>query len=186
MSIGHSSERVRRSAHALRLMLCLLVKQENLKRHAALHTRSEDSACFTCDSCPTTFSRRDLLRRHKKKKHPGEEEPRSSVARTRPQGERPRSDEEVRSPTSSLIGQERRLQSSTGTADFDVDIGDWEMALPDAAHLSSSMPNVSSPVGVTLEFCAVALINVLRRKGQRHGARSARRGRSIHRTVFVR
>lgn len=45
-------------------------RHENLKRHAALHARSQDKTSFACDYCPTTFSRRDLRNRHVKRKHP--------------------------------------------------------------------------------------------------------------------
>lgn len=44
-------------------------RHENLKRHAALHTRSRDDISYSCDLCSTNFSRRDLLHRHMKRKH---------------------------------------------------------------------------------------------------------------------
>lgn len=45
-------------------------RHENLKRHAALHTRSQDEASLTCELCAATFSRSDLRQRHVKRKHP--------------------------------------------------------------------------------------------------------------------
>lgn len=46
-------------------------RHENLKRHAALHTRSADKASYSCELCPATFSRRDLCTRHMRRKHAG-------------------------------------------------------------------------------------------------------------------
>lgn len=45
-------------------------RHENLKRHAAVHSRSRAGASLPCDFCQTTFSRRDLRFRHMKRKHP--------------------------------------------------------------------------------------------------------------------
>ena len=51
-------------------------RHENLKRHAALHSRSENQSSLPCTICETTFSRPDLRSRHMKRKHPGFEEQR--------------------------------------------------------------------------------------------------------------
>lgn len=45
-------------------------RNENLKRHAALHTRLHGVSDLSCDICNVTFSRRDLHHRHMKRKHP--------------------------------------------------------------------------------------------------------------------
>ncbi|KAF2625128.1 hypothetical protein BU25DRAFT_397679 [Macroventuria anomochaeta] len=45
-------------------------RHENLKRHAALHARSQHETSLTCEFCPATFSRSDLRQRHVKRKHP--------------------------------------------------------------------------------------------------------------------
>jgi hypothetical protein len=45
-------------------------RHENLKRHSALHNRSEGGeASLPCEFCDATFSRPDLRHRHMKKKH---------------------------------------------------------------------------------------------------------------------
>ena len=44
-------------------------RHENLKRHAAVHSRSPDKTSFPCDFCKITLSRRDLYHRHMKRKH---------------------------------------------------------------------------------------------------------------------
>ncbi|KAF4338391.1 Blue (type 1) copper domain protein [Fusarium beomiforme] len=44
-------------------------RHENLKRHAALHSRSSGNASIPCHLCPATFSRPDLRHRHMKRKH---------------------------------------------------------------------------------------------------------------------
>ncbi|KAF2720608.1 hypothetical protein K431DRAFT_285711 [Polychaeton citri CBS 116435] len=56
-------------------------RHENLKRHAALHSRSKDETSISCNLCGVTFSRRDLHHRHMKRKHP---EQRDSRAVKRP------------------------------------------------------------------------------------------------------
>lgn len=54
-------------------------RHENLKRHAALHSRAENEASLPCPICQTTFSRPDLRSRHMKRKHPDFEEPRANT-----------------------------------------------------------------------------------------------------------
>jgi hypothetical protein len=56
-------------------------RHENLKRHAALHTRSEGSAALPCSLCNATFSRADLRNRHLKRKHPDHDELRAQKRR---------------------------------------------------------------------------------------------------------
>lgn len=45
-------------------------RHENLKRHAALHSRPQGQALLSCELCDATFSRQDLRSRHMKRKHP--------------------------------------------------------------------------------------------------------------------
>lgn len=68
-------------------------RHENLKRHAALHSRSKEEASLPCEFCQVTFSRPDLRQRHMKKKHP-EHEQRRDRERLRygPSGSRLRMD----------------------------------------------------------------------------------------------
>lgn len=68
-------------------------RHENLKRHAAVHSRSQDETALACDVCHATFSRPDLRLRHLKRKHPEHHEPRpskrhatSTAGERRPQG----------------------------------------------------------------------------------------------------
>lgn len=56
---------------------------ENLKRHAAVHNRSQDKGSLACPLCLVTFSRADLRSRHMKRKHPEHEEQRQSPKRPR-------------------------------------------------------------------------------------------------------
>ncbi|CAG8113929.1 unnamed protein product [Penicillium olsonii] len=53
-------------------------RHENLKRHSALHSRSQAEASLPCDFCHATFSRPDLRNRHMKRKHPEKEQHRVS------------------------------------------------------------------------------------------------------------
>lgn len=57
-------------------------RQENLKRHAALHSRSSQDAALQCKFCSCTFSRADLRHRHIKRKHP-EQHSQIQTTRTR-------------------------------------------------------------------------------------------------------
>ncbi|OAK93525.1 hypothetical protein IQ06DRAFT_262434 [Phaeosphaeriaceae sp. SRC1lsM3a] len=77
---------------------------ENLKRHAALHSRSQDEASLACNICQVTFSRPDLRLRHLKRKHPDhEEEQQQSRKRKRVPESRDRlHDDTETSPTASL------------------------------------------------------------------------------------
>ncbi|KAL4782817.1 fungal-specific transcription factor domain-containing protein [Aspergillus varians] len=57
-------------------------RHENLKRHALLHSRSQDEAVLPCHLCQATFSRPDLRNRHMKRKHPDQVEQRRARKRT--------------------------------------------------------------------------------------------------------
>ena len=61
-------------------------RQENLKRHAALHSRSPEVASLLCDFCQATFSRPDLRYRHIKRKHLERPRHNSPAARLRNDG----------------------------------------------------------------------------------------------------
>ncbi|EXJ85320.1 hypothetical protein A1O1_05684 [Capronia coronata CBS 617.96] len=58
-------------------------RNENLKRHTALHSRSPEDATLRCEYCATTFSRPDLRRRHMKKLHALHDEGRAAKRRRR-------------------------------------------------------------------------------------------------------
>lgn len=55
-------------------------RHENLKRHAALHTRPSDKAAYSCKLCSAKFSRSDLCTRHMRRKHPEHKEQEGAVA----------------------------------------------------------------------------------------------------------
>ncbi|OJJ67296.1 hypothetical protein ASPBRDRAFT_47828 [Aspergillus brasiliensis CBS 101740] len=60
-------------------LICLrrFTRHENLKRHAALHSRSRKEVSLPCDLCQATFSRPDLRHRHMKRKHAEHEQVRT-------------------------------------------------------------------------------------------------------------
>ena len=66
-------------------VICLarFSRGENLKRHAALHNRSQDKGSLACPLCSVTFYRADLRSRHIKSKHPEHEEQRQPPKRPR-------------------------------------------------------------------------------------------------------
>ncbi|KAH8700701.1 fungal-specific transcription factor domain-containing protein [Talaromyces proteolyticus] len=73
-------------------------RHENLKRHAALHSRPQDRTALYCQFCPAKFSRPDLRCRHMKRKHPEHEQTHTTK---RSRQERPsfgHASDDVRSP----------------------------------------------------------------------------------------
>ncbi|KAF7585334.1 hypothetical protein BBP40_011224, partial [Aspergillus hancockii] len=72
-------------------------RHENLKRHAMLHSRSQDEASLPCGFCPATFSRPDLRHRHVKRKHP-EHDQRRGAKRTQRHPAAPKQGSEGRRP----------------------------------------------------------------------------------------
>ncbi|GAQ44939.1 hypothetical protein AtubIFM55763_009119 [Aspergillus tubingensis] len=61
-------------------LVCMrrFTRHENLKRHAALHSRSRKEVSLPCDLCQATFSRPDLRHRHMKRKHAEHEQRRTT------------------------------------------------------------------------------------------------------------
>ncbi|PYH71218.1 uncharacterized protein BO88DRAFT_442536 [Aspergillus vadensis CBS 113365] len=61
-------------------LVCMrrFTRHENLKRHAALHSRSRKEVSLPCDLCQATFSRPDLRHRHMKRKHAEHEQIRTT------------------------------------------------------------------------------------------------------------
>lgn len=112
-------------------------RHENLKRHAAVHTRPRDKSAYTCDLCPTTFSRRDLQHRHMKRKHPEHEEAAAAkrfrpdpVTATKRSGRRSRNVEVFSAP--SADGQSGFLPQQWGNEPHvEVESGAWPLDLPD-------------------------------------------------------
>ncbi|OIW25769.1 hypothetical protein CONLIGDRAFT_582201 [Coniochaeta ligniaria NRRL 30616] len=64
------------SQQPFQCMVCFsrFTRHENLKRHAALHSRSQEDSSLLCELCSATFSRPDLRHRHMRRKHPEHEE----------------------------------------------------------------------------------------------------------------
>lgn len=84
MSISHTT--VMPSYQPFQCLICQsrFTRHENLKRHSALHTRSQAESSLPCDFCHATFSRPDLRNRHMKRKHPEQEQHRISKRTQRP------------------------------------------------------------------------------------------------------
>lgn len=70
MSVSHANRGIP-SYQRFQCLIChsRFTRHENLKRHAALHSRSRDDAPLPCEICHATFSRPDLRHRHMKRKH---------------------------------------------------------------------------------------------------------------------
>ncbi|KAF1945612.1 hypothetical protein EJ02DRAFT_34412 [Clathrospora elynae] len=79
-------------------------RHENLKRHSAVHSRSQDVTSLSCDICNATFSRADLRVRHLKRKHPG-------------QDDRPRKRRDTAARVG-VAGDERERQQGTSPSTF--------------------------------------------------------------------
>ncbi|KAE8154157.1 fungal-specific transcription factor domain-containing protein [Aspergillus avenaceus] len=85
MSVAHTNKR-NPSYQPYHCPICQsrFTRHENLKRHAKLHSRSQEETSFPCVFCQATFSRSDLRHRHMKKKHPEHEQrrvPKTSLRR---------------------------------------------------------------------------------------------------------
>lgn len=75
MSVSVASASASGPSATLQPYQCLVcqsrfTRHENLKRHAALHSRPQGQALLSCELCDATFSRQDLRSRHMKRKHP--------------------------------------------------------------------------------------------------------------------
>lgn len=70
-SIMSVSRAPRASFQPFQCVVCQsrFTRHENLKRHAALHSRSARQSSLPCEYCQATFSRPDLRNRHMKRKH---------------------------------------------------------------------------------------------------------------------
>lgn len=104
-------------------------RHENLKRHAALHNRSQKEASLPCDVCHATFSRHDLRHRHIKRKHPEYEQRRTAKRshRDRSGGWRTEDKLDSASPTESQDDLQPRHLGSEGNLDINGEI--WQAAL---------------------------------------------------------
>ncbi|OJJ95636.1 hypothetical protein ASPACDRAFT_1907244 [Aspergillus aculeatus ATCC 16872] len=90
MSVAHSTRPVP-PYQPFQCSICQsrFTRHENLKRHAALHSRSSDEVSLACGHCSATFSRPDLRHRHMKRKHPEHHERRTVKRRdSRMEGDR--------------------------------------------------------------------------------------------------
>jgi hypothetical protein len=94
-------------------------RHENLKRHSALHSRSQAEASLPCAFCHATFSRPDLRSRHMKRKHPEQEQRRVSK----------------RTQRQSTTRQDR-VQSSVSPAAVSPTGSQEALPSPDSAHSS--------------------------------------------------
>lgn len=136
-------------------------RHENLKRHAALHTRSPSSATLPCHLCSATFSRHDLRHRHMKRKHMGYLEKTS-------RGKQQRDVQAPTSPSQASEGgktdhqsQQRRASatpSHTHDGESNMEGVRWLDHLDhetDAVDLSSSLP--SNPDDAHIQMVATSL-----------------------------
>ncbi|KAL1880650.1 hypothetical protein Daus18300_001261 [Diaporthe australafricana] len=118
-------------------------RQENLKRHAALHTRSHEKVSFPCGFCRTTFSRRDLRLRHVKRKHPEQEDgwpptkrirrsPPAAPARDLDCSSSEASEDAAKTPSVSLSESQYSLLSQQWDKEMHLDLSDaaWNIELP--------------------------------------------------------
>ncbi|KAH8587661.1 fungal-specific transcription factor domain-containing protein [Bisporella sp. PMI_857] len=142
MSITHAS-RGMRSNQPFQCFICQtrFTRHENLKRHAALHSRSQDAAALPCDFCQATFSRPDLRHRHMKRKHldheqrPGKERPRRDppAPRSTSDGWSPQADRVYSaSPPESQDGL--RPQNSRDAGELEMDSEIWDTQFRYAQH----------------------------------------------------
>ena len=141
-------------------------RHENLKRHSDLHNRAKGDTSLVCRLCRVTFSRRDLLDRHVKRKHPDQEEGRpakfarrdtlTSVGYSRKRGD-PK-DGCARQPSRSPVEERDHLlpQLWDAGAFLDLDHAPWDT---DATFELSALDGISGPVHAdagNLDLLAIA------------------------------
>jgi hypothetical protein len=140
-------------------------RHENLKRHSDLHNRAKGDTSLVCRLCRVTFSRRDLLDRHVKRKHPDQEEGRpAKVARrdtlTSIGYSRKRSDPKdgcVRQPSRSPVEEQEHLlpQLWDAGAYLDLEHTSWDM---DATFELSTLDDISGPAQADAEVADLLAI----------------------------
>lgn len=111
-------------------------RHENLKRHAALHSRSSSNTSLPCHLCSATFSRPDLRLRHMKRKHLQHMERGSKAKRQR--------DMQAPTPPSHRSASLSASPSQTHDDDSNMDSLGWLDDQDTEAHtvnLSSSLPS---------------------------------------------
>ncbi|KAB8073500.1 fungal-specific transcription factor domain-containing protein [Aspergillus leporis] len=113
-------------------------RHENLKRHAMLHSRSQEEASLPCGFCQATFSRPDLRHRHMKRKHPEHEQRRAAkrsqrhppAPRQGSDGRRPQRDKVYVYTVSSPESQDGLAPGHSGDdGELEMDSGMWHTAL---------------------------------------------------------
>ncbi|RLL93463.1 hypothetical protein CFD26_101295 [Aspergillus turcosus] len=116
-------------------------RHENLKRHAALHSRSPGQALLPCDYCQTTFSRPDLRYRHIKRKHPEHLLRRPTRHSRLLRDQRANQNSNNREKTDSSANTPA-INDATGPEDSvpDVPVLDWDLLLGTSSPLSSENP----------------------------------------------
>lgn len=168
MSVSVSGSRIETPTPSSRLQpfqcrICgsRFTRHENLKRHAAVHSRSGGEASIPCEFCQTTFSRRDLRFRHMKRKHPEQLELQNTSGREKNRGT-------SRNPKDSLALQDTEsfsaipsdisfiLQPHNSVNGIQGDIGNWvsQLDVPqlqaqhhdDLNHLNSTTFHTSSSI----------------------------------------
>ncbi|PSN73776.1 hypothetical protein BS50DRAFT_195633 [Corynespora cassiicola Philippines] len=118
-------------------------RHENLKRHAALHTRSRDDASLACDFCHATFSRPDLRHRHLKRKHPDQEALWSSKRPRRS----PRSPSDAAHPRANpLVCQSQSPSQSHADANADTRPAFQPRSPSDESEVDPDCPGPDHPV----------------------------------------
>lgn len=144
MSVSHVNRRIP-SYQPYQCHVCQsrFTRHENLKRHAKLHSRSQEEASLSCDFCQTTFSRPDLRHRHMKRKHPEYEQRRTNKRSLREplaskqggEGSRSQRHDVYLSSESSPDSQDGfHPQNSGDECELEVDGGFWNTPLPHEQH----------------------------------------------------
>ncbi|KAL7424527.1 hypothetical protein Q5752_000211 [Cryptotrichosporon argae] len=124
-------------------------RHENLKRHALLHSSTQQARSFPCDHCSATFSRLDLRRRHLKNKHPEAVQVEGTERRADGLG----GGQPVSGSTAEQSGRGKGMQSAPPVTTPGVPISDllwsdvpidWDLApaaIGDAQPVGGALPN---------------------------------------------
>ena len=117
-------------------------RHENLKRHAALHSRSPGQALLPCDYCKTTFSRPDLRHRHIKRKHPEHELRRHTKHARHLRDQRANDNSNNRERKTGSSAKRPAINDATGPGEIVPDVPelDWDILLG-ASLLAPALQN---------------------------------------------
>lgn len=158
-------------------------RNENLKRHATLHSRIHGAADLACDVCHVTFSRPDLHHRHMKRKHPEQDDQRLAKRRQSNQtSSRPKTNlgsppSEDHSSSSVSPGGSDHVWSPnhrSGDGDLELNYDNWQSELRRRSHYIDHAKDMnfvdsSAHMRFSADECHSFIIPIMQQQQQQSG-----------------